>query len=181
VAATLPAITPDLADWMQSQPIFFVATAPNEGHVNVSPKGYDTFRVLGERRAAYLDLTGSGIETIAHLRENARITLMFCAFAGNPRIGRLYGRGTVHETGSPAFVELAPNFSMLPGARAIVEVAISRISTSCGYAVPLMDLVDDRSRLQDWACAKGDRGLVEYRANKNAESIDGLPGLGFGR
>jgi hypothetical protein len=178
VAATLSEISPDLAEWFRAQPLFFVATAPADGHVNVSPKGYDTFRVLDAHRVAYLDLTGSGVETIAHLRENGRITLMWCAFAGNPRIGRLYGTGTVHESGSPEFERLAPEFTMLPGARAIVEVAVTRISTSCGYAVPLMDLVEDRDRLQDWARAKGEPGLVDYWQSKNALSIDGLPGLG---
>jgi Pyridoxamine 5'-phosphate oxidase len=177
VAATLPAITPELTDWLHAQPVFFVATAPNDGHVNLSPKGYDTFRVLGERRVAYLDLTGSGVETIAHLRENARITFMFCAFSGNPRICRLYGRGVVHRAESPGFDELTPNFESRPGARAIIDVSVTRISTSCGYAVPLMDLVEDRLRLEEWAFAKGDDALVQYRANKNSRSIDGLPGL----
>jgi hypothetical protein len=177
VAATLPAIDADLADWLRAQPMFFVATAPADGHVNVSPKGYDTFRVLDERRVAYLDLTGSGIETIAHIRQNGRVTLMFCAFAGNPRICRLYGAGCAHEIGTPEFDALAGHFELLPGTRAIIEVDVSRVSTSCGYAVPLMDYVEDRERLKDWARAKRDHGLVEYRANKNAESIDGLPGL----
>jgi hypothetical protein len=178
MAATLPVITPELADWLHAQPMFFVATAPRDGHVNVSPKGYDTFRVLGDTRAAYLDLTGSGVETIAHLSENSRVTLMWCAFSGNPRICRVYGAGTVHELGSAGFDALAPNFDLLPGSRAIIEVDIDRISTSCGYSVPLMDLVEDRDRLQRWAEAKGEPGLVEYRAGKNAQSIDGLPGLG---
>jgi hypothetical protein len=178
VAATLPAITSELAEWMHAQPVFFVATAARDGHVNVSPKGYDTFRVLGELRVAYLDLTGSGVETIAHIRENGRVTIMFCAFSGNPRIGRVYGQGTVHELGTPGFDALAPNFELLPGARAIIEVAVDRVSTSCGYAVPLMDLVDDRERLQDWARAKTEEGLVSYRASKNAVSIDGLSAFG---
>ena len=111
----------DLARWIEEQPMFFVATAPRDGHVNVSPKGYDTFRVLGATRAAYLDLTGSGVETIAHLRENGRVTLMWCAFSGNPRICRLYGAGTVHELGSAGFAELAPHFELLPGSRAIID------------------------------------------------------------
>jgi hypothetical protein len=178
MAATVEAITPEIAEWLRAQPMFFVATAPIDGHVNVSPKGYDTFRVLDEHRVAYLDLTGSGVETIAHVRENGRITLMFCAFAGNPRIARLYGRATVHEPGSDEFDALAREFELLPGVRAIIDIAVTRISTSCGYAVPLMDLVEDRSRLQDWTRAKGDAALVEYRAGKNAVSIDGLPGLG---
>jgi hypothetical protein len=178
MAATLSEITPELAEWMRAQPIFFVATAPDDGHVNLSPKGYDTFRVLGAHRAAYLDLTGSGVETVAHLRENGRITVMFCAFAGNPRIARLYGSGRVHELGSEGFEALVPQFELLPGTRSIIDIDVTRVSTSCGYAVPLMDLVADRRRLHEWAIAKGDASLVEYRSTKNAVSIDGLPGYG---
>jgi hypothetical protein len=173
-------ITDEMATWIARQPLFFVATAPRggEGHVNLSPKGLDTFRVLGPRRVAYLDLTGSGAETAAHLRENGRITIMFCAFADQPEIVRLFGHGTVHELGSPGFDGLAPRFPDLPGARAVVEVECDRVQSSCGYSVPLMDLVGDRERLLDWARAKGEAALVEYRANKNAASIDGLPAFG---
>ena len=173
-------LAPDLAQWWTEQAVFFVATAPSGagGHVNLSPKGLDTFRVLADDRVAYLDLTGSGVETIAHVRENGRVTLMACAFSGNPRIARIYGRGTVHPVGTPGFAELAPEFTEIPGARAIIDVAIERVTTSCGYAVPVMDLVGDRARLIEWAEAKGDDGIVEYRASKNAVSIDGLPGLG---
>ena len=180
MAKVHPSITPPIAAWIGEQRMFFVATAPldGDGHVNLSPKGLDTLRVLDDATVAYLDLTGSGAETVAHVQENGRITLMWCAFSGNPRIGRLYGQGTVHEIGSPGFEQLAAEFTLLPGARAIVEVAVTRISTSCGYSVPWMDLVEDRERLQHWARAKGEEGLVDYRANKNAVSIDGLPGLG---
>ena len=172
-------LRPDLAQWWREQPMFFVATAPSreDGHVNLSPKGYDTFRVLGPDRVAYLDLTGSGVETIAHLRENGRVTLMACAFSGNPRISRIYGRGRVHTVGSPEFDVLAPQFPELPGARSIIDIAVERVTTSCGYAVPMMDLVDDRDRLLEWAEAKGADGVVEYRQKKNAVSIDGLPGI----
>jgi hypothetical protein len=180
MAERFASISPDLAEWWSAQPLFFVATAPSGdgGHVNCSPKGLDTLRILSPTRVAYLDLTGSGVETIAHLRDNGRITLMACAFAGAPRISRIYGTGTVHEVDSTAFDELAPSFPELPGRRAIIDVAVDRVTTSCGYAVPLMDLVSDRDRLLDWARAKGDDGLVEYRAAKNALSIDALPGLG---
>jgi hypothetical protein len=179
VADRFASLSPDLAQWWRAQPVFFVATAPagDGGHVNLSPKGYDTLRVLGPQRVAYLDLTGSGVETIAHLRENGRITLMACAFTGNPRISRIYGRGIVHEAGTPGFDALAPDFPPLPGRRAIIEVDVERVTTSCGYAVPLMDLVDDRDRLTAWAEKKGDDGVVAYRAAKNRESVDGLPGL----
>ena len=173
-------LSPDLAQWWREQALFFVATAPSGdgGHVNVSPKGLDTFRVLADDRVAYLDLTGSGVETIAHVRDNGRITIMACAFSGNPRISRIYGRGTVHPIGSPEYAELAAEFTDLPGARAIIDVAIERVTTSCGYAVPCMDLVEDRERLIEWAQAKGDDGLPAYWESKNAVSIDGLPGLG---
>jgi Pyridoxamine 5'-phosphate oxidase len=179
MADRFSSLRPDLAEWWSEQPMFFVATAPSgdSGHVNVSPKGYDTLRVLAPDRVAYLDLTGSGVETIAHVRDNGRITLMACAFNGNPRISRIYGRGTVHEVGAPEFDALAPEFPDLPGRRAIIEVNVERVTTSCGYAVPLMDLVDDRERLLDWAQGKGDDGIAAYWGTKNAESIDGLPGI----
>jgi hypothetical protein len=179
VAERFTSISDDLAHWWAQQPLFFVATAPSggAGHVNLSPKGLDTLRILSPTRAAYLDLTGSGVETIAHVRDNGRVTLMACAFSGAPRISRIYGIGTVHELGSAAFEDLASTFPALPGRRAIIDVAVNRVSTSCGYAVPLMDLVGDRERLLDWARAKGDDGLNEYRASKNMLSIDGIPGL----
>jgi hypothetical protein len=172
-------LSPDIAQWWGEQPVFFVATAPTggEGHVNLSPKGLDTFRVLAPERVAYLDLTGSGVETIAHLRENGRITLMACAFSGNPRISRIYGRGTVHPAGTPAFDDLAPLFPDLPGRRAVIDVAVDGVTTSCGFAVPLMDLVADRDRLVEWAQKKGDGEIVEYWRKKNAVSVDGLPGV----
>jgi len=180
VAEGFESISDDLAQWWSEQPLFFVATAPGgaTGHVNCSPKGLDTLRILGPNRVAYLDLTGSGIETIAHLRDNGRITLMACAFSGAPRISRIYGTGTVHEIGTPGFDELAAGFPELPGRRAIIDVAVDRVSTSCGYAVPLMDLVGDRERLLDWSRAKGEEALAEYRVSKNAQSIDGCPGFG---
>ncbi len=179
MADRFSSLRPDLAEWWQAQPMFFVATAPSgdAGHVNLSPKGYDTLRVLAPDRVAYLDLTGSGVETIAHLRENGRITLMACAFSGNPRISRIYGRGTVHPAATPGFDDLASEFPELPGRRAIIEIEVERVTTSCGYAVPLMDLVDDRERLLDWARGKGDDGIEAYWGKKNVESIDGLPGL----
>ena len=178
MAERFASIKPDLAEWWAAQPMFFVATAPSEGgHVNLSPKGHDTLRVLSPTRVAYLDLTGSGVETIAHLHDNGRITVMACAFEGAPRISRIYGTGTVHELGTPEFDELMTNFPDLPGKRAIIDVAVERVTTSCGYAVPMMDPVSDRDRLLNWASAKGDDGLEEYRATKNARSIDDLPGL----
>lgn len=172
-------ISTDLARWIAEQPMFFVATAPSgsDGHVNLSPKGLAGLAILGPRRVAYLDLTGSGVETIAHLRDNGRITIMLCAFTGPPRICRLYGRGTVHTVGSDEYDALAAEFPDLPGARAVIDVDVTRISTSCGFGVPLMDLVGSRDNLDDWARRKGDDGLVEYRETRNATSIDGLAGF----
>jgi hypothetical protein len=179
VGRSFDSLSPALAEAVRAAPLFFVATAPlaADGHVNVSPKGADTLRVLDERTVAYLDLTGSGAETIAHLRENGRITLMVCAFSGAPEIIRLYGRGEVVLPGDEAFDELAGLFPELPGARAVIRVAIDRVGSSCGYAVPLMRYEGERSRLNEWAQARGAEGLVAYRANKNAVSIDGLPAL----
>jgi hypothetical protein len=179
MAAILEAISPDLAQWIAEQPMFFVATAPSGsgGHVNLSPKGLAALAVLGPSRVAYLDLTGSGVETIAHLRENGRITIMLCAFTGPPRICRLYGTGRVHPLGGAEFDALAGEFPEIPGARAIIDIDVARISTSCGFGVPLMDLVGSRDNLTGWAERKGDEGLVEYRQTRNAESIDGLAGF----
>jgi predicted pyridoxine 5'-phosphate oxidase superfamily flavin-nucleotide-binding protein len=178
VGRELDEITPELQAFLEAQPMFFVATAPasTDEHVNVSPKGYDSFRVLGPHEVAYLDLTGSGIETISHLRENARITLMFCAFQGKPDIVRLQGRGRFVKDGEPGSEELFARFPDLPGSRAVIVVDVARIATSCGYGVPLMEHQGPRTRLLEWADARGEEGLEEYRANRNATSISGLPG-----
>ena len=172
-------ITSELAAWLGQQKMFFVATAPLSatGLVNTSPKGMDTFRILGPTEVGYLDLTGSGVETIAHLNENARIVLMFCAFTGPPRIVRLHGRGTVVAAHSAEFNTLRQHFPEIPGARSVVHVALSRISDSCGYAVPRYEHVGDRDTLVRWATSKGSAGLEAYRAETNIKSIDGLPGL----
>jgi len=170
----------ELQAWLERQPVFFVATAPlaGDGHVNVSPKGLDgTFAVLDAHRVAYLDLTGSGIETVAHVRENARITLMFCAFDGPARVVRLAGRGAVVPCDAPDFDEHASRFPPLPGARAVITVEVDRVSDSCGYGVPRMTLVEQRARLLTSLESKGDAGLVAYRAERNATSVDGLPGF----
>jgi hypothetical protein len=175
-------ISPALAEWISRQHVFFVGTAPTggDGHVNVSPKGLDTFRVVGPNQVAYLDLTGSGVETIAHLRDNGRITVMFCSFEGPPRIVRLYGRGEAIEPTDVRFGDLARRFDELPGTRSCIIVDVDRVADSCGYAVPLMSFVGDRDRLIEWSERKGTDGLVTYRQEKNAESIDGLPGYAGG-
>ena len=170
-------ITPPVREWIERQHLFFVATAPltGDGHVNVSPKGLDTLRVLDDRRVAYLDLTGSGVETVAHLRENGRITLMFCAFAGPPRIVRLQGAGRVVTESDADWACLAGRFAPHRGQRAFIVVDCDRVSDSCGYSVPLFEYVGQRSKLTEWADHRTDEELVEYRATKNARSIDGLP------
>jgi hypothetical protein len=161
------------------QRVFFVATAPlsADGHINCSPKGGDSFRVLGPLGVAYQDYTGSGAESAAHLRENGRIVVMFCAFDGKPEVVRLHGRGETITPANPRYAELAARFPTNAGARAIVHIELDRVSTSCGFAVPLMDYRADRDTLDRWAAAKGEEGLAEYRARKNARSIDGLPAL----
>jgi hypothetical protein len=171
-------LTPDLRDWLAQQPVFFVATAPlaPDGHINCSPKGGDTFRALGEREVAYLDLTGSGIETAAHLQENGRMVLMFCAFAGAPQIVRLHGKGEVVYPNSPEFARLRQHFPQRAGVRAIIRVFVTRISNSCGHGVPVMDFVAHRDLIDKWSAAKGPEGLSEYRAANNRASIDGIPG-----
>jgi len=179
---TYETIEDRLAAWLTEQPVFFVATAPlsADGHVNCSPKGNrDELVVLDGGRIAYLDQTGSGIETVAHLQENGRIVLMFCAFTGPPRIVRVHGKGRVVQKGDPEFAELAARF---PGAdgigvRSVIVVEARRISDSCGYAVPLMGFDAHRTTLDEWAARKGGDGVTEYWAEKNAASLDGLPGL----
>lgn len=172
-------ITDDMKAWLAGQRLFFVATAPiaEDGLLNCSPKGMDSFRVLGPKEVGYLDLTGSGIETVAHLRENGRIVLMFCAFDGPPKIMRFHGTGTYHTAGSAGFREVAHHFPTLPGTRGIVRARLSRISTSCGFAVPRYEFVDERDTLLKWAESKGPEGVAAYHVTRNARSIDGLPGL----
>ena len=175
---TFESIGPELKDWLLRQKIFFVATSPLSlnAHVNCSPKGGDTFRILGERDVAYLDLTGSGIETVAHVQESSRIVIMFCAFEGPPKIVRLHGQSRVIYPGQPEYRELIGLFPDLPGTRAILRIAVSRVSDSCGYAVPYFDFVGHRDTLDKWAAAKGPEGLAAYRGQKNRVSIDGIAG-----
>jgi hypothetical protein len=169
-----------LCRWIADQHVFFVATAPSgtTGHVNLSPKGHaDTFAILDERTVAYLDLTGSGAETIAHLRDNGRITLMFCAFSGPPRILRLHGKGRIVLPGADRWDELAARFPARRGARAVVVVDVGRIADSCGYAVPLYQYAGERDLLDQWTQHKDDAAIAAYRAQRNSTSIDDLPAL----
>lgn len=170
-------IPEQFVEWLEAQPVFFVASAPlgQDGHVNVSPKGGDTFRVLDASTVAYLDLTGSGAETTAHLRENGRLTIMFCAFDGKPNIIRLFGTGKTVLPGDADFDDLAAQFPPNPGTRGVVHLAVEKVGSSCGYSVPLMQLVDHRTTLDEWAERKSPDEMSTYRATKNATSIDGLP------
>lgn len=168
-----------LSAFLGRQHVFFVGTAPSrlDGHLNLSPKGLDTFRILGPNRVAYLDLTGSGIETVAHLRENGRITLMFCAFEGRPLIVRLYGRGRVVEPGDAEWDDLISRFPDYPGARSVIVVDVDQVGDSCGFAVPLYAYKGERSQLIAYAENHGPEALAEYRSRKNRRSLDGLAGL----
>ncbi|UJF32931.1 pyridoxamine 5'-phosphate oxidase family protein [Paenibacillus hexagrammi] len=168
---------PEHESFIRNQHIFFVGSAPldGEGHVNLSPKGHDVLRIFSPRQVGYLDLTGSGNETSAHLEENGRITLMFMAVQGPPMILRLYGKGRVILPGSVEWEELAPHFDLLPGARQIILVDIHAVKTSCGYSVPFYDYTGERETLQKWAAQKGEEGLHEYHQEKNMRSMDGLP------
>ena len=165
--------------FIEAQHIFFVASAPLDaaGHVNLSPKGLDTFRILSPTTVAYLDFNGSGVETIAHLKENGRIVLAFCAFQGPPNIFRLYGHGRVVEPHQAEFAALAESFPDHENARSIIVVELTRIKDSCGYGVPLFKYEGERTQLHAWARHRGTEGLRAYREEKNRRSIDGLPGI----
>lgn len=174
-------ISDELASFIAAQKLFFVASAPlsASGHVNLSPKGMDTLRVLSPTRVAYLDLTGSGNETAAHLQENGRLTLMFCSFDAKPMILRLYGVGKVILPGESGFPSLAALFPNYPGVRQIIVADVSRVQTSCGFAVPRMEVTEERDTLLRWAETKGEPYLADYRLRKNSRSIDALPAPGL--
>ncbi len=176
---TYEGIEEHVRSFIERQHIFFVATAPSapEGHVNLSPKGLDTLRILDAHRVAYLDLNGSGVETIAHLRDNGRIAIMFCAFEGPPKVVRLHGRGECIEPEDARFSALRSLFAAGRPARSVIVVQVERVSDSCGYGVPLYAYQGERSQLDDWAERKGPDGLTAYQHKHNALSIDGLPGL----
>jgi hypothetical protein len=189
VAKTFDGIDDRLVSWIGAQSLFFVASAPldGEGHVNVSPKGpIETLQVLDEHTIAYLDLIGSGAETVAHLRENGRIVIMLCAFQGPPRIVRLHGRGEIVQAGDPRFEELLgscgfPDLAAPEARRAVILVQVERVADSCGYGVPLMSVEGQRPHMAAWAEKKlrvgGRQALIDYQREKNARSIDGLPAI----
>ena len=178
MSKTYDAVEGRLRDFVERQPVFFVATAPSGdgGHVNVSPKGLaDTFVVVDEHTVAYLDLTASGAETIAHVRQNGRITLMFCSFEKAPNVVRLHGRGRVVSLYDDDFAAWAARFPANPAARAVIVVDVERVSDSCGYALPIMELSTERDVLTPNMERRGPDGVVAYRRQKNRTSIDGLP------
>lgn len=178
MAKQFPALDDRLISFIGKQKVFFVATAAPGARVNLSPKGHDALRVVGPNRVLYLDMTGSSSETSSHLAADGRITVMFCAFDGPPMILRLYGRGRSILRGTPEYAALLDAHfggKELPGARQIVDCAFDLVQTSCGYAVPFFDYVEDRPTLLEWAERKGEEGLKDYRAEKNALSLDGLP------
>lgn len=165
-----------LQNFIGEQKMFFTATAPEEGRINLSPKGMDTFRCLDEgTRVAYLDLTGSGNETAAHLSENGRMTVMFCSFSDSPLILRIYGRGRIVRPEDEEWATLRPHFPVLPGERQIVLLEVESAQTSCGFAVPVYELKEERQMLAEWTLKKGEGGIRDYRSEKNRVSIDGLP------
>jgi hypothetical protein len=161
--------------FIEEQKIFFVATATADSRVNVSPKGMDSFRVLGANRVAWLNLTGSGNETAAHVQQSPRMTIMFCAFEGAPLILRLYGTARAIHQGNDEWEELFPLFKPLPGARQIFDVAVDLVQTSCGFGVPFFDYVGERETLSDWAVKKGDEGIRQYWTDRNQTSLDDIP------
>lgn len=173
----LDSITNDVRKFIEKQHMFFVATAPLavDGHVNVSPKGMDSFRILDEDHVGYIDLTGSGNETSAHIAENERITFMFCAFEGSPNIVRLYGKGRTILPDDEEWSGLIDRFPAHMSARQIIIAEIHRVSTSCGYAVPFFDYRGERETLAKYWDAKGQDALPAYQQEKNSTSIDGLP------
>ncbi len=170
-----PEIGEQRREFIERQKMFFVGTAAPDGRVNVSPKGMDSLRVLGDNRVVWLNLTGSGNETAAHMVENDRMTLMFCAFEGSPIILRLFGHAKVIHPRDSEWSELFPLFPPIPGARQIFDMQVDLVQTSCGMAVPLFDFSEQRDLLVQWAERKGEQGLQDFWKNRNQESIDGKP------
>jgi len=182
MAKVHPNITPELTAWIAQQPMYFMASAPlaEDSHINLSPRGLDSFQVLNKDEIIILDLTGSGNETAAHLAQNGRLTVMFCAFVGAPQILRLYGQASVIRPDEEKWSEFRSHFADdIAGVRQIFHQCVSRVQTSCGYGVPLMDLQSQRDLLPNWATRRGEDGIQDYQLEKNATSIDGLPAPGL--
>lgn len=175
MAKFYPDINPSLQEFIKAQRIFFTATAAHTGRINLSPKGIDTFRCIDNKTAAYLDLTGSGNETAAHLHQDSRMTLMFCSFSEQPLILRLYGQGRVIHPRDTAWQTFYPLFNSFPGERQIIVLDVELAQTSCGTGVPIYELKAERQAIIEWATKKGEQGLDEYWKMKNIKSIDGFP------
>lgn len=176
MAKFFTALTDAHRSFIVAQKMFFVATSAATGRVNLSPKGMDTFRILGANTVGYLDATGSGNETAAHLADDGRLTFMFCSFEGKPLILRLYGRGQTVRPRDAAWLELRPHFGPpMPGERQLIVAEVEGVQTSCGFGIPFFDYQGERTQLTDWAEAKGPDGVAAYWAEKNTRSIDGLP------
>ncbi len=173
MAKQLPSITAELRSFIENQKIFFVGTATSEGTINVSPKGTDSFRVINESKIVWLNLTGSGNETAAHLLQHNRMTIMFCSFETKPIILRLYGNAKIYHPRDKEFDQYHPLFPPNTGARQIIEMQIDLVQTSCGYAVPLMEFKGEREVLNKWAEKQGEKRIKEYWKTKNTKSIDG--------
>ncbi len=169
----LTEITESLKTFIENQKMFFVGTARNEGSVNISPKGMDTFRIINSNKIVWLNLTGSGNETAAHLQENNRMTIMFCSFEEKPLILRLYGKASIYHENEAEFQNHISLFSKHLGARQIIEMNVEKVQTSCGFAVPFMEFKEERSQLKTWADKKGEEGIQQYWKDKNTKSIDG--------
>ena len=170
----LPQITAELQEFIEAQKIFFVGTAAQDGRVNVSPKGHDTLRVLGSNKLVWLNLTGSGNETAAHLLKNDRMTIMFCAFEGKPLILRLYGHAKIYHERDAEFKKHISLFEENVGARQIIELDVDLVQTSCGYSIPFMDFKEEREQLNAWSKKQGKEKINSYWEEKNTKSIDGF-------
>ncbi len=175
MAKFYPSITKRIQQFIEAQKMFFVATAPKNGRINLSPKGMDSFRVLNDQEVAWLSVTGSGNETAAHVLENGRMTIMFCAFEGAPNIVRLYGTAKEIKPNDAQWKELIQHFNELPGTRQIFILKIATAQTSCGMSIPYFDYQGEREQLNDWAKDKGEEGIRTYWEDRNQISIDGLP------
>ena len=167
-------ISAELKEFIEKQKVFFVATATDEGRINLSPKGLDTFKVVDGNKVLWLNLTGSGNETAAHLLKNNRMTVMFCSFEGKPLILRLYGHAKIYHERDVEFHKHIDSFPKIAGTRQIIEMTVESVQTSCGFAVPFMDFKEERLQLNSWAEKQGEERLKDYRKEKNSKSIDGL-------
>lgn len=175
MSKTFAAFDADHLDFIAAQAVFFVATSAPGAHHNLSPKGMDSLRIIGPNHLLWVNATGSGNETAAHLRCDPRMTILWCGFGARPLILRAYGKAVAHHRSSPQWTALAPQLPDLPGTRQIIEMTVDLVQTSCGFAVPVFDAPQERPVLRDWATAQGPEGLRSYWSNRNRTSVDGIP------